>query len=180
MNFMFWVRVPGVLFTCVVIHFRRREPFSTLFFVFQRSLQYSFFDSSGCLIWLEECSCSTSRVMQHRKLVASKESQENSDFILYSIYEHSIAYRPTSQLRQKLCLGVHSVSSQSISIQSELTFHTQRIFVCIPSPFLQPLVKFLVEEIVLSYTQRKHRKACQRTLNLAVSERGVIIFNEFD
>ena len=37
-----------------------------------------------------------------------------------------------------------------------------------------------MEEIVLSYKQRKHRKACQRTLNLAVSERGVIIFNEFD
>ena len=30
------------------------------------------------------------------------------------------------------------------------------------------------------YAQRKHREACQRTLNLAVSERGVIIFNEFD
>ena len=37
-----------------------------------------------------------------------------------------------------------------------------------------------MEEIVLSYAQRKHREACQRTLNLAVSERGVIIFNEFD
>ena len=42
----------------------------------RRSLLYSVFGSSGCLMWLIERRRSTSRVMQLR-LVASKESEEN-------------------------------------------------------------------------------------------------------
>ena len=33
-------------------------------------------------MWLVECRCSTSSVLQFRRLVASKENKEKSDFIL--------------------------------------------------------------------------------------------------
>ena len=68
-------------FHLVVIHCRRREPLSTLFYCISKVSAVFRFDSSGCLMSLVERRRSTSRVMQLR-LVASKESEENSDFIL--------------------------------------------------------------------------------------------------
>ena len=69
---MFWVRVPGALFTGVIIHCRRRE------------LQYFFFflTIADVLCGWVEGRCSTSRIMQLRRLVAAKERVGNSDFIL--------------------------------------------------------------------------------------------------
>ena len=81
---MFWAWIPGALFTCIVINCRSRKALSTFLHCVAKSLQYSFFGSNICLMWLVECRCPTSSVMQLRRLLPSKDSVENHEVIFSS------------------------------------------------------------------------------------------------
>ena len=175
---MFWVRVPGALFTGVIIHCRRESRLVLSFIVFPRSLQYSFFDSSGCLMWLVECRCSTSRVMQLRRLVASKERAENSDLILsnpqcsistdFTVTAETVPWGPFSVI-----LEYSGTERTDFSYSASISLHSLTFSVASGKVLGGGDCPFLCTEKA-SYSLPTDFK------NLAVSERGVIIFNEFD
>ena len=115
---MFWLWIPGALFTCFTVEAGRRLILSLI--VLPRSLQYTVFDSNGCLMWLVECRRSKPSVMQLRRLVPSKDSVENSEVILSSpqtiistditVAPEAMPWDPSSFILEHLSTGRTEVS----------------------------------------------------------------------
>ena len=128
-------------------------------------------------MWLVECGCSTSRVMQLRRLVASKERAENGDLILsnpqcsistdLTVTAETVPWGPFSVILE------HSGTERTdFSYSASISLHSLTFSVAYGKVLGGGDCPFLCTEKA-SYSLPTDFK------NLAVSERDVIIFNAF-